>query len=304
VHSHSIDSWRHEHAYLGGSHGRHEQRTRLVVLLTAATMIAEIIGGTVFGSMALTADGWHMSTHAAALAIAAFAYRFARIHVHDPRFSFGTGKIGELAGFASAVVLALVALLIGYESIARIFAPVPIAFNQAIAIALVGLVVNLVSAWLLREDDHGHDHQDREPSGHDHNLRAAYVHVLADAMTSVLAILALLIARFYGWLWIDPLVGIIGAGVIAIWSVGLIRSAGAVLLDMVPNQKLSSLIRERLEVQGDKVSDLHLWYVGPGHVALIATVISDRPQTVAAYKARLAGLSSLSHVTVEIHSCP
>jgi cation diffusion facilitator family transporter len=180
---------------------------------------------------------------------------------------------------------------------------VPISFDQAIAIAVVGLGVNLFSAWLLREDHHDHDHQD-DHGRHDHNLRAAYVHVLADAMTSVLAIVALLTARFYGWLWIDPVVGIIGAGVIAIWSLGLIRSAGAVLLDMVPNLKLSSLIRERLEVQGDRVSDLHLWRVGPGHTALIATVVADRPQAVAAYKARLEGLPGLSHVTVEIHPCP
>jgi cation diffusion facilitator family transporter len=311
MHSHSIDPWRHQHAFLGVAHDRHERRTWFVVLLTAAMMIAEIIGGTVFGSMALVADGWHMSTHAAALAIAAFAYRYARTHVHDPRFSFGTGKMGELAGFASAVVLALVALFIGYESIARILAPVPISFDQAIAIAVVGLGVNLFSAWLLGEDhhdhdheDHDHDHQDHDPRRHDHNLRAAYVHVLADAMTSVLAIVALLTARFYGWLWVDPMVGMIGAGVIAIWSLGLIRSAGAVLLDMVPNPKLSSLIRERLEVQGDRVSDLHLWRVGPGHTALIATVIADRPQAVAAYKARLEGLPGLSHVTVEIHPCP
>jgi cation diffusion facilitator family transporter len=309
MHSHSIDPWRHQHAFLGAAHDRHERRTWFVVLLTAAMMIAEIVGGTVFGSMALVADGWHMSTHAAALAIAAFAYRYARTHVHDPRFSFGTGKMGELAGFASAIVLALVALFIGYESIARILAPVPISFNQAIAIAVVGLGVNLFSAWLLREDHHDHDHQDHDhdhqddPGRHDHNLRAAYVHVLADAMTSVLAIVALLTARFYGWLWIDPVVGMVGAGVIAIWSLGLIRSAGAVLLDMVPNPKLSSLVRERLEVQGDKVSDLHLWRVGPGHTALIATVVADRPQAVAAYKARLEGLPGLSHVTVEIHPC-
>jgi cation diffusion facilitator family transporter len=308
MHSHSIDTWRHQHAFLGDAHDRHERRTWFVVLLTAAMMIAEIIGGTVFGSMALVADGWHMSTHAAALAIGAFAYRYARTHVHDPRFSFGTGKMGELAGFASAVVLALVALFIGYESIARILAPVPISFNQAIAIAVVGLGVNLFSAWLLREDHHDHQDHDRDYQDdrghHDHNLRAAYVHVLTDAMTSVLAIVALLAARFYGWIWMDPVVGIIGAGVIAIWSLGLIRSAGAVLLDMVPNPKLSSLIRERLEVQGDKVSDLHLWRVGPGHTALIATVIADRPQPVAAYKARLEGLQGLSHVTVEIHPCP
>ena len=307
MHSHTIEQWRHQHAFLGAGHDRHERRTWFVVLLTAAMMVAEIIGGTVFGSMALVADGWHMSTHAAALAIAAFAYRFARRHVHDPQFSFGTGKVGELAGFASAVILAVIALFIGYESVARLLAPVAISFDQAIAIAVLGLGVNVASAWLLRDDHHGHenDHEhDHDHGHHDHNLRAAYMHVIADAMTSILAIAALLAARYGGWMWMDPMVGVIGACVIAIWSLNLIRSSGAVLLDMVPDQKLSSLVRQRLEVAGDIVSDLHLWRVGPGHTALIATVVSDEPQSAAAYKSRLDGLPSLSHVTVEIHRCP
>jgi cation diffusion facilitator family transporter len=300
MHSHAIEQWQHQHAFLGAGHDRHERRTWIVVVLTAAMMVAEIIGGTVFGSMALVADGWHMSTHAAALAIAAFAYRFARRHVHDPHFSFGTGKVGELAGFASAVILALVALFIAYESVVRILTPVAISFDEAIGIAALGLGVNVASAWLLRD---GHQHHDHDHGHHDHNLRSAYMHVVADAMTSILAIAALLAARFGGWMWMDPMVGLIGAGVIAVWSWGLIRSSGAVLLDMVPDPKLSSLVRERLEVQGDVVSDLHLWRVGPGHTALIATVVSDQPQSVAAYKARLAGLRGLSHVTVEIHRC-
>jgi cation diffusion facilitator family transporter len=304
LHSHSIEPWQHQHAFLGARHDQHERKVWLVVLLTCAMMVAEIVGGHVFGSMALVADGWHMSTHTAALAIAAFAYRFARKHVHDPRFSFGTGKLGELAGFASAVILAMIALLIAYESALRMLEPVPIRFDEAIAVAALGLAVNLASAWLLGG---GHDHEHdggNHDHHHDHNLRSAYLHVLADATTSVLAIAALLAARFYGWIWMDPVVGIIGAGVIAAWSLGLIRSSGAVLLDMVPEAKLSSDVRRRLEVDGDKVADLHLWRVGPGHTALIATIISDRPQSVSAYKARLAGLSGLSHVTVEIHACP
>jgi cation diffusion facilitator family transporter len=303
MHNHSIAPWQHQHAFLGARHGQHERKVWLVVLLTCAMMVAEIVGGYVFGSMALVADGWHMSTHAAALAIAAFAYRFARKHVHDPRFSFGTGKLGELAGFASAVILAMVALLIAYESALRMLEPVPIRFEEAIAVAALGLAVNLASAWLLG-GGHEHEHDGDHDHHHDHNLRSAYLHVLADATTSVLAIVALLAARFYGWIWMDPVVGIIGAGVIAAWSLGLIRSSGAVLLDMVPEAKLSSDVRRRLEVGGDKVADLHLWRVGPGHTALIATIISDRPQSVSAYKARLAGLSGLSHVTVEIHACP
>lgn len=305
MHSHTIEQWRHQHAFLGAGHDRHERRTWFVVLLTAAMMVAEIVGGTIFGSMALVADGWHMSTHAAALAIAAFAYRFARRHVHDPHFSFGTGKVGELAGFASAVILALVALFIGYESVVRIFTPVAIGFDEAIAIAVLGLGVNVASAWLLRDGHSHHGHDDGHGHGHhDHNLRSAYMHVVADAMTSILAIAALIAARYGGWMWMDPMVGIIGAGLIAVWSLNLIKASGAVLLDMVPDPKLSSLVLERLEVRGDIVSDLHLWRVGPGHTALIATVVSDEPLSAAAYKSRLAGLPGLSHVTVEIHRCP
>lgn len=314
MHVHSIERWQHRHAFLGARHERHERRTWFVVALTAVMMVAEIVGGTWFGSMALVADGWHMSTHAAALAIAGFAYWFARRHAHDPRFTFGTGKLGELAAFASAIILMLVALFIGYESVQRIFAPVAIAFNEAIAIAVVGLAVNVVSAFLLREDhdDHGHHHGDHHEHHHGHpqhghhdtNLRAAYVHVLADALTSVLAIIALLAARYYGWLWIDPAVGIIGALVIASWSLGLIRSAGRTLLDMVPDPSLSTQVQQRLEIAGDQVSDLHIWRVGPGHSALVASVVTDQPQDPAVYKRRLKGLAGLSHVTVEVHTCP
>jgi cation diffusion facilitator family transporter len=271
----------------------------------AAMMVAEIAGGSIFGSMALVADGWHMSTHAAALSIAGFAYWFARKHAHDPRFTFGTGKLGELAGFASAVILGLVALFIGYESVQRILAPITISFNEAIAIAVVGLGVNIFSAFLLREDHDHHEHHGHAHHGHhDTNLRAAYVHVLADALTSVLAIVALLAARFYGWVWMDPAVGMIGAVVIAFWSVGLIRSSGMTLLDMVPDTSLSSRIKQMLELNGDRVSDLHIWRVGPGHSALVASLVTDGPQDPSIYKARLKGLKGLSHVTVEAHTCP
>lgn len=318
MHSHSIERWEHRHVFLGARHERNERRTWAVVALTAAMMVVEIVGGSLFGSMALVADGWHMSTHAAALGIAALAYRFARTHAHDPRFSFGTGKLGELAGFASALLLGVIALFIAYESVERLFAPVAIHFDEAIPIAVMGLLVNLVSAALLHDDHHHHHHHahkhghshdahDHHHHGHHHhdtNQRAAYLHVLADALTSVLAIAALLAGRFYGWMWVDPAVGIVGAFVIASWSVGLMRSAGATLLDMVPSSELTHDVRERLEVAGDRVSDLHLWRVGPGHAALLASIVSDDPQDPSAYKERLGDLDGLSHVTIEVHRCP
>lgn len=306
MHSQSLQAWQHDHVFLGTEHDLHERRTWLVVGLTAVMMVAEVIGGIMFGSMALIADGWHMSTHAGALLIAALAYRFARRHAQDPRFSFGTGKVGELAGFSSAIILALIALLIGYESVTRLLDPVSIRFEEATLVATLGLGVNLLSAWLLRG---GHDHQHTHEHDHDDlhrdsNLRAAYIHVLADALTSVLAIAGLLAGWLYGWIWMDPLMGIVGAGVIASWSWGLLRSSGAVLLDLVPDPDLTGLIRERIEMGGDRVADLHLWRVGPGHMAAIVSVVSDEPRAPAAYRARLTDLPSLSHVTVEVHSCP
>ncbi|GEO15750.1 CDF family Co(II)/Ni(II) efflux transporter DmeF [Microvirga aerophila] len=314
MHHDALHQWQHDHVFLGDAHDRHEQRTWLVVGLTAAMMVAEIVAGTIFGSMALMADGWHMSTHAAALAIAALAYRFARKHAHDPRFSFGTGKVGELAAFSSAIILALIALLIGYESLVRLMNPVPIQFGEATVVAVIGLAVNLVSAWLLAGDHHHghhhHDHGHHHAHGHEHhhggdmNIRAAYLHVLADALTSVLAIVALLAGRFYGWTWLDPVMGVVGALVIAQWSWGLIRAAGATLLDTVPDQQLSRSVRERIEVGNDRVTDLHLWRLGPGHTGLIVSVVSDTPQPPDVYKQRLSGIEGLSHVTVEVHACP
>jgi cation diffusion facilitator family transporter len=324
MHTHSIEPWQHSHVFLGAKHGRHERRTWFVVALTAAMMVAEIIGGTMFGSMAVVADGWHMSTHAGALAIAALAYRFARHHARDPRFSFGTGKVGELAAFTSAVILAMIAVAIGYEAVSRLVAPVPIDFSEATWLAALGLCVNLASAWLLFDkdhhhghqshhkhaDDHGHDHahdhghkHHRLHNAHDSNIRAAYVHVLADAVTSVLAIVGLLAGRFYGWVWMDPLMALIGVCVILSWSIGLTRTAGTVLLDMVPDRGLAGIIRKRLEVDGDRVCDLHLWRLGPGHAGLIASVVADHPQRPAVYKHRLEGIAGLSHVTVEVHAC-
>jgi cation diffusion facilitator family transporter len=295
--------------FLGAQHAQNERKTWAVIALTTAMMVAEIVGGTLFGSLALVADGLHMSTHAGALLIAALAYSFARRHARDPRFAFGTGKVGDLGAFTSAVVLAMIALLIGYEAVERLLSPVPIAFPEAIGVACIGLVVNLASVWLLREEPHHHhDHTaghdgDDEHHHRDHNLRAAYVHVLADAATSLMAIAGLSAAWLLGWTWIDALVGMIGAAVIANWSYGLVRSAGRVLLDILPDPRLADRIREALETDGDRVADLHLWRVGPGHFGVIVSLVTHRPDAPSSYKARLAGIGALAHVTVEVEAC-
>ena len=313
MHSHSIVPWTHDHAFLGSRHRDHERRTWSVVALTAAMMGAEIAGGTLFGSIALIADGWHMATHVAALAIAGLAYLFARRHAGDPRFSLGTGKFGDLAAFSSAIILGIVALGIGYESVERLISPVAIHFREAVPIALVGLCVNVASAWLLRGSDHDHEHAAHEPDAyaplghahsHDMNFRAAYLHVVADALTSVLAIAGLSVAWAFGWNFMDPLVGLVGMTVIASWSFTLLRSAGTVLLDAVPDPALEQGIRQRIETDGDRVADLHVWQLGPGHAAVMVSVVSERPQAPAAYKQRLADLAGLSHVTVEVNACP
>jgi cation diffusion facilitator family transporter len=308
MHSHSLDQWTHDHMFLGAKHSRNERRTWFVVVLTAVMMVGEIVAGILFGSMALLADGWHMATHAAALGIAALAYLFARRQARNSHFSFGTGKFGDLAAFASAIILGIVAIQIAFESVERLVNPVSIAYREAIAVAVLGLVVNLVSAFLLREehDDHHHGHGHDHAHGHHHrdnNLRAAYVHVLADAATSVLAIAALVMAAWLQWTWADPIVGIVGAIVIASWAVGLVRSSGSVLLDVNNDRKMEGLIRQRMETRGDRVTDLHLWQVGPGHRAAVISLISDDPLPPSDYKRRLSGLHGLSHVTVEVETC-
>ncbi|MFD1746609.1 CDF family Co(II)/Ni(II) efflux transporter DmeF [Rhizobium helianthi] len=324
-----FEDLQHEHVFLGEQHSRNERKVWLVIALTASMMVLEIVAGSLFGSMALLADGWHMSTHAGAMLIAALAYWYARREAKSRRFTFGTGKLGDLAGFASAVILALIALLIAAESAVRLANPVEIEFGQAILVAILGLAVNLVSAWLLRDephhhghghahhhhDDHHHDHDvhhghhgghHHHHGGHhhhgtDHNLRAAYLHVLADALTSILAIAALLLGRSYGWIWLDPVMGIVGGVVIARWSYGLIRDTAGVLLDAVPNEgQMAEEIRQRVERDGDRIADLHVWQVGPGHHAAILSILSNAPQEPAAYKHRLAGLPQLSHITVEV----
>jgi cation diffusion facilitator family transporter len=314
MHDHSLDGFTHSHVFLGRHHAANERRTLIVVALTAVMMVAEILGGAIFGSMALIADGLHMSTHAAALGIAALAYIYARRHADDPRFAFGTGKFGDLAAFASGLALAMVALLIAYESIGRLIHPRGIAYDEALALAALALCVNLASAWLLR-DDHAHHHDPRRDHEHphnhdhshadtDHNLRAAYIHVLADAATSLLAVGGLFLARNFGLIWMDPLVGLVGTGVILNWAYGLLRDAGGVLLDVMPDDRLREKIKARLETEGDFVSDLHLWRLGPGHRAAVISIVSDHPRSPQDHKARLADLPGLSHVTIEVLTCP
>tara|TARA_R110002051_G_scaffold285956_1_gene348315 strand:+ start:16393 stop:17358 length:966 start_codon:yes stop_codon:yes gene_type:complete len=302
-HGRSLDA-SHGHFFLGDNHERNERRTWLVIAITATMMVVEIVAGNMFGSMALTADGWHMSTHAAALLIAALAYLYARKHANNRRFSFGTGKLGDLAGFASAVVLAMIALLIGWESFLRFQSPVTINFEEAIVVAVVGLIVNLVCAWLLKDDHHHrHDHGHEHAAAQDQNLRAAYIHVLADALTSVLAIGALVFGSLYGWLWLDPAIGVVGAIVIARWSWGLIRGAGGVLLDYIPQgEDLPEEIQEILVKEGAEVIDLHIWQLGPGHHGAIVSIVADRPQNPSYYRAKLAAIHDLSHVTVEVEA--
>lgn len=318
---------RHSHAFLGAAHEQNERKTWMVIGLCTAMMVAEIVGGTLFGSLALVADGLHMSTHAGAMLIAALAYTYARKHADDQRFVFGTGKLGDLAGFTSAIVLAMIALLIGYEAIARLLSPVPIHFSEAIPIAVLGLAVNLASVWLLSgdhhhghghghhhghdHDDHDHDHDDEHHAHHaygshtaahrDHNIRSAYIHVIADAAVSVLAIVGLLLARAFGWVWMDPLAGIVGALVIANWAYGLMRDTGGILLDVNVDRKLADNVRRAIETLGDKVNDLHVWRVGPGHMSAIVSVeTGDAARDARFYHALIARFDGVSHVTVEV----
>jgi cation diffusion facilitator family transporter len=306
-----MSSAAHSHVFLGTGHERNERRTWMVIALCTAMMVAEIVGGLMFGSIALVADGLHMSTHASALLLAALAYSYARRHANDERFSFGTGKLGDLAGFSSAIVLAMIAILIGYEAVARLFAPVPIHFNEAIPIAVVGLLVNIASALLLgggHDHDHGHSHAEHDHDhGHTHdhahrdnNMRAAVIHVLADAVVSVLVIAGLVLARAFGWLFMDPLAGICGAVVIASWSYGLIRDTGAILIDMSTDRAMAARVRATIERDGDRLEDLHLWRLGPGHLGAIVSVATTKPRNADYYRRLLGGFHDLSHVTVEV----
>jgi cation diffusion facilitator family transporter len=295
-------AWTHDHVYLGQHHGRAESRTRFVVYLTAAFMVVEIVAGLLFGSMALLADGVHMATHVGALGLAAWAYWMARRHAKNRYFTFGSGKFGDLAGFASALILGIIAIGIGFESVTRIYEPVPIQYLEAMIVAALGLGVNIASAVMLHDD---HDHADEAGHHHDHNLRAAYVHVLADAATSLLALAALGLGAAFGWSALDPIVGVLGAVVISRWAVQLVKQTSLVLLDVEDHPELAGDIRKTLEQElGLQVADLHLWRLGPGHRGLIVSLVSAAPCTADEIKNVLrARHTGLSHVTIEVAVC-
>jgi cation diffusion facilitator family transporter len=310
---HDLSGWQHTHAFDAGNRAA-ERRTWIVVAITALTMAAEIVGGIVTGSMALLADGWHMSTHVIALSIAGVAYVLARRWARDARFTFGTWKIEVLGAFSSALLLGVVAIAMVVESVHRLVDPTPINFVPALAVAVLGLVVNLASAWVLhaghpkQAHDHGHDHPHADPhhdhQHHDLNLRSAYVHVVADAFTSVLAIVALAAGLWAGWTWLDPVMGLVGGGVIAWWAKGLLSDSSRVLLDREMDSPVVNRIRGAIESDNDaEIADLHVWRVGRASYAAVMTVIAHEPLTPAAYRGRLVHIDSLVHVSVEVNRC-
>lgn len=314
MHEQTLEKWQHNHDFaLKNEKG--ERRTHYVLVLTAITMVVEIIAGIVYGSMALLADGWHMGTHVAAFMIAIFAYRYARKNARNPMYAFGTGKVNVLGGFASAVALAVVALVMAVESLQRLIGPQEIHFNEAITVAAIGLTINLISAFLLKDDhshahthhdhhDHDHDHDHHHHDHHDHNLRAAYLHVIADAMTSVLAIVALVAGKYWGWNWLDPLMGIVGAIIITRWSLGLLKQTGPILLDASIDADYQAAIRQAIEDDADnKIADFHIWKVSANHYAAIVSVVTHHPRPTEHYRELLNDFHKLSHVTIEINQC-
>ncbi|MDO9263354.1 MAG: CDF family Co(II)/Ni(II) efflux transporter DmeF [Desulfosalsimonadaceae bacterium] len=309
MHIHTLDKLRHDHdfAYI---HEKGETRVRQVLVLTILTMIAEITAGAAFGSMALLADGWHMGTHATAFAITIFAYWYSKKHAADKRFTFGTGKVSALGGFASAVTLAGVALLMTIESILRLFHPQRILFNEAIAVAVLGLTVNLICAVLLNDHHgHGHGHDHDHPADHphhhaDHNIRGAYLHVIADALTSVLAIAALISGKYFGWNRLDPVIGIVGAIVISRWALGLVKDTSIILLDHNLDSEATKAVREKIESDSDnRISDMHVWKVGPADYAAMISVVTHFPKNPEYYKNLLSEFTEITHVTVEVNQC-
>lgn len=306
MHTHNMTPWLHSHEFAAVD-GRNERRITVVAAVTALTMVVEVVAGFYCGSMALLADGWHMGTHVAALCISVFAYRYARRNARNPRFTFGTGKVGVLGGFTSAVVLAVVALVMAGESVQRFFTKPVIYFDQAIVVAVAGLLVNVFCAFLLgggTHHHHGHGSGSKHEHVHDHNFTAAYVHVVADAFTSVLAIVALVVAKTAGYVWLDPLMGLVGSAMIARWAWGLIRDTGHILLDAAVEPDILRSVRSAIESgSDDRVSDLHVWKVGPSDYAAIVSVVSDKPESSGHYKRLLAGIDGLSHINVEVNQC-
>ncbi|MBF0276659.1 MAG: CDF family Co(II)/Ni(II) efflux transporter DmeF [SAR324 cluster bacterium] len=305
MHIHTIDQWKHPHQF-NIENSRGERNTAFVIVLTVSMMVIEVSGGLFFGSMALLADGWHMGSHATALGITIFAYRFARHHADDSRFTFGTGKVGALGGFASAIALAVVALLMAVESAKRLVSPEAIRFDEAIVVAVIGLIVNLFSAFLLKEHphDHGGDNNSHHHHHHhhDHNLRGAYLHVLADAMTSLLAIVALVTGKMWGWVWMDSAIGMLGAAVILHWSYGLLKNTSEILLDREVKQETISAIRSAVEADSDnRIADFHIWRVSSRSLALIVSVVTHFPKSPDHYKALLVNFKELDHVTIEVN---
>ena len=321
----ALARWRHEHSFGQDRRRPGESRTQLVIAITATMMVVEIAAGVLFGSMALLADGLHMASHAVALGINAYAYAYARRHARDASYSFGTGKVNTLGGFTGAVLLAAFALLMASESVQRLVSPIPIAFNQAIWVAVLGLVVNGVSMLILGHHDHGHeehDHHDDDDHNHnhnhdhvhdhdhehgrgthDHNLASAYLHVLADALTSVLAIVALFAAKYFGLTWMDPFMGLVGAVLVARWSLRLLKTTTAVLLDRSATEEARIAVKDAIErVEGNRVVDLHLWCIGLNLYSAVLTVVAVRPRAPEHYKALLPANLHIVHATVEVHA--
>lgn len=315
MHNDNLQHWHHTHTFDQDRKQPGEIRTIIVIAITSTMMVVELVTGIIFGSMALLADGLHMASHAAALTINAFAYIYARRHAKDGQYSFGTGKVNALGGFTGAVLLAVFALIMAWESIDRIIFPIEIAFNQAIFVAVIGLIVNGASVFILghhhnhhhehngqyhqkhdRQEDHGHEHHND-----DHNLRAAHLHVLADALTSLLAIFALLMAKYVGLMWMDPLMGIIGALLVSRWSLGLLRSTSGILLDKQGPEHIRTGIKQSIEHNGNRIADLHLWSIGPNIYSVIVSVVAHDPQSPEHYKKSIPSNLGLAHVTVEVH---
>ena len=309
MHNENLNQWQHDHTFAQDQRKPGESRTLIVIVVTALMMVVEIFAGIHYGSMALLADGLHMASHTVALGITAFAYAYARRHARNRVFSFGTGKVNALGGFTGAVLLAIFALYMGFESVARLINPVEIAFNQAIVVAVLGLLVNGASVFILGVDDHGHDHhhsheQSDHHHHHDHNLKSAYLHVMADALTSLLAIVALLSAKYFGWVWMDPIMGVVGTLLVARWSYGLLGTTASVLLDRQAPEKLQEIIREAVEQDGDsRVTDLHVWSIGPGIYSAQIALVAHNPSAPDEYKDRIPRSAGLVHVAIEVHIC-